>query len=144
LSTSRVEFADEAIARLFALSAGSPRMINLLCDAAMTRGQAASAGVIDAGLIDAAAGDLGLEPPRQRAGLLSSLLIAAGLLLLMLTGAAAALYVSRDAVSRTIRQWENMPLPPGGPVRRLTVPIATIPPPPGDVPPPLGPPGGSP
>jgi hypothetical protein len=49
--------------------------------------------------------------------------------LLVIAGAAAALWVSRDAVGRTIEQWENVPPPPGGPIRRLPVPLAPIPPP---------------
>ena len=60
---TRIEFDEAAIARLFELSAGSPRVVNLLCDRAMTRGQAASAGVIDGGLIEEAAADLDLDAP---------------------------------------------------------------------------------
>ena len=49
--------------------------------------------------------------------------------MLVLAGAAVAMWVSRDAVQRTILQWEQVPLPPGGPVRVLPVPIAPLPPP---------------
>jgi general secretion pathway protein A len=125
---SRIGFDAAAIARLFAVSEGSPRVVNLLCDRALTRGQTAAADAIDEGLIDAAAADLDLASPRRSAGVLDSLLIPAVLVLLFLTGAAAAMYVSRDALDRTIRQWENVPLPPTGPIRRLPVPISPIPP----------------
>ena len=129
---TRIAFAEAAIARLFALSGGSPRMVNLLCDRALTRGQAVSAGVIDQGLIEAAAADLDFDPvDREGPGLLGSLLMAAVFALLVIVGAAGALWMSRDAVSRTIQQWENVPLPPGGPLRRLPVPLAPIPPPAG-------------
>src|SRR3954470_10335370 len=50
-ANTRVEFDEGAIAELFALSAGSPRMVNLLCERALTRGHAASAAVIDLRLI---------------------------------------------------------------------------------------------
>ena len=106
--------------------------MNLLCDRALTRGHAASAAVIGESLIEAAALDLELEPwERQGSGRLRSLLLGAAFVLLVMVGAAGALWVSRDAVSRTIQQWENLPLPPGGPIRRLPVPIAPIPPPAG-------------
>jgi len=86
----------------------------------MMRGQQASAEVID-------------RAPAEGPGLLGRLLIVTVFALLVLVGAGGALWASRDAVNRTILQWEQMPLPPGGPVRRLSVPIAPIPPP--DVPP---------
>ena len=129
---TRIEFDEAAIARLFELSAGSPRLVNLLCDRALTRGQAASAAVIDGVLIEEAATDLGLQVAgADRPGVLGAVLLVAGFALLVLAGAAGALWVSRDAVARTIQQWEQMPLPPGGPIRRLPVPLAPIPPPAG-------------
>jgi hypothetical protein len=96
------------------------------------RGQQASAEGIDRALI-AASADLHLQPPAEGPGLLGRLLIVTVFALLVLVGAGGALWASREAVNRTILQWEQMPLPPGGPVRRLSVPIAPIPPP--DVPP---------
>lgn len=75
-----------------------------------------------------AAADLDLQPPAEGPGLVGRLLIVTVFALLVLVGAAGALWASRDAVNRTILQWEQMPLPPGGPVRRLSVPIAPIPP----------------
>jgi general secretion pathway protein A len=127
---TRIVFDEAAIARLFALSGGSPRSVNLLCDRALTRGQAVSAGVIDEALLEAAASDLDFEPSAtERPGLLRSMLLVAAFALLVLVGAVGALWMSRDAVSRTIQQWQNVPLPPGGPIRRLPVPIAPIPPP---------------
>ena len=130
---ARIEFDDAAIARLFELSEGSPRVVNLLCDHAMTRGHASAAGVIDVTLIDAAAVDLGIEaPPVDGPGTIGTLLIVLAFACLVLAGAAAAVYVSRDAVSRTILQWEKVPQPPGGPIRRLPVPLAPVPPPAGN------------
>ena len=73
--------------------------------------------MIDRALIDAAAADLDLQTARRAAAVLGRLLIVAAFALLVLAGAAGALWVSRDAVNRTILQWEQIPLPPGGPVR---------------------------
>jgi hypothetical protein len=95
----------------------------------MTRGQQATALAIDDALIEAAADDLELQPQAEGPGLVGGLLISAVFALLVLAGAAGALWASREAVTRTIRQWEQMPLPPGGPIRQLPVPLAPIPPP---------------
>ena len=132
-ANTRVEFDEAAIAQLFELSAGSPRLVNLLCDRAMTRGHAASAAVIDLPLVEAAAHDLDLEPPApDRPGALASLLIIVMFALLVIAGGAGAVWVFHDAVHRTIQEWEKVPLPPGGPIHRLPVPLAPIPPPAGD------------
>ena len=128
-SPGRIAFDEGATAALFALSAGVPRVVNRLCERALTRGQQASAEVIDRALIEAAAADLDLQPPAEGPGLLGRLLIVTAFALLVLAGAAGALWASRDAVNRTILQWEQIPLPPGGPVRQLSVPLAPIPPP---------------
>ena len=129
-ANTRIEFDEAAITRLHELSGGVPRVINVLCDRAMVRGQQSSAAVIDGALVDAASADLDLEAPAgERQGLLRAVLLAALFVGLVAAGAAGALWVSRDAVSRTILQWENIPLAPGGPVRRLPVPLTPIPPP---------------
>jgi general secretion pathway protein A len=127
---TRVEFTGAAIARLYTFSEGVPRVINLLCDRALSHGQQSSAGVIDGALVDAAAADLDLgTPAAEGRGIIGSLRLAAVFVLLVLAGAAGALWVSRDAVSRTILQWQHVPPAPGGPIRLLPAPIAPIPPP---------------
>lgn len=131
-ANTRIEFDDAAIARLYAWSGGVPRVVNLLCDRAMTRGQQSTAGVIDGALIEAAAADLDLDAPAgDQPGVLASVLLVVAFALLVLAGAAAALWVTHDAVARTMLQWQNIPVPPGGPIRRLPVPLAPIPPPSG-------------
>jgi hypothetical protein len=47
---------------------------------------------------------------------------------LALAGGAAALWVFRDAVGRTLVQWEQVPPPPGGPALLKPVPLEPIPP----------------
>ena len=129
-ANTRVEFTDAAAARLYELSEGVPRVINLLCDRALSRGAQSSAGVIDGALVEAAAADLDLGgPAAEGRGIIGSLRLAAALVLLVLAGAAGALWVSRDAVSRTILQWQGVPPAPGGPIPLLPAPIAPIPPP---------------
>jgi general secretion pathway protein A len=125
---SRIAFDAGAIERLFARSAGVPRVVNLLCDRAMTRGHQTSAAVITAPLIEAAATDLDLDAVVERPGILNTLLLWALLALLVLGGAAGALWVWRDAVNQAILRWENVPLPPVAPIPRLPVPLAPIPP----------------
>ena len=133
-TNTRVEFDDDAIAHLFELTGGSPRTVNLLCDRAMSRGQIASAAVIDLPLIEAAANDLDLEwPEPDRPGPLASLAVVIVFALLVIAGGAGAVLVFGDAVDRTIQQWENVPLAPGGPVRQLPVPLSPIPPPAGSI-----------
>ena len=127
--TSRVEFNKSALARLHDLSGGVPRIVNLLCDRALSRGHAASASVIDGGLIDAAAEDLDLAlPEAEQRGFAHRLLTAVVLVALMLVGASGALWVFQDAVTRTVVQWERVPAAPGGPVQLVPVPLKAIPP----------------
>jgi general secretion pathway protein A len=127
---TRMQFDEAATARLFELSDGSPRTVNLICDRAMTRGHAASADVIGEELIHAAAVDLDLEAPADAGSrVLRTALLAVVFVMLMLTGAAGALWLWRDAVNRAILQWEQVPQPPGEPARSLPAPIAPLPPP---------------
>jgi general secretion pathway protein A len=58
-----VEFTDDAIRAVHRGSAGTPRVINLICDRALYRGFLAGANRIDASFITTAIGDLGLELP---------------------------------------------------------------------------------
>jgi hypothetical protein len=128
--TSRVDFDGSALARIYDLSAGIPRVVNLLCDRALSRGHEASASVIDGALIDAAAEDLDLaEPSAEGRGVARFLLTAVVLVALMLVGGGGALLVFQDAVARTLVQWEGVPTAPGGPVQILPAPLKAIPPP---------------
>lgn len=124
----RVDFDDGAMARVHELSGGIPRVVNLLCDRALSRGFEASASVIDAALVDAAAEDLDLgQNVSEVRGLVRWLLAAVALVALMCAGAGGALWVFRDTVTRTIVQWEGVPVPPSGPLRSLPGPLAPLP-----------------
>jgi general secretion pathway protein A len=120
---SRVGFGVAALARIHELSAGVPRVVNLLCDRAMARGHEASATVIDVALVDAAAADLDLSKPVAAVSALRHVLAGAAFMLLMLIGAAAALWVFRDDVHRAVVQWERLPLAPPTPRLPRTEPL---------------------
>lgn len=101
----RVEFDSGAVKRIFAISRGVPRVVNALCEAALARGQEASAAVITGEMIDRAAGDADFEAPAsawRRAG--QRVAIAAAMALFLLLGAAAAAWIFRDALMRLIRR----------------------------------------
>jgi type II secretory pathway predicted ATPase ExeA len=99
----RVQFDQPAIERMYRLSKGSPRLVNLIADRALARGAELSSGVIDASLIDAAAEDLDLGEPEsigQRLG--SSAATIAALALIGLLGAGLAALVFRDTFARAL------------------------------------------
>jgi general secretion pathway protein A len=134
-ASARVEFDDGAVSEIYAATYGVPRLVNLVCDRALARGQEAAASVIDRRLVAAAAADLDLGPSTSGARRVVQT-VAAGvvLLLLALAGAGAAAWVFRDAVARTVSQWEAVPPVLSPPIRVLRVPIVPIPPPPDDEP----------
>jgi len=127
-SSGRVEFSEGSFARIYALTRGVPRLVNGLCDRALSRGARASASLIDTPLIDAAAGDLDLVSPLAgRRTTLRSVLTGIVLVALAFAGAAGAAWVFRDDVTRVLHQWMNVPAAPGGPIRSLPAPLAPIP-----------------
>ncbi len=133
-ASSRVEFDEDACARIHELSHGVPGVVNLLCDRALSRGHETSTSVIDGALVEAAAGDLDLKQPvAGPREIVRALLIVLVLIAFMLIGAGAALWVFRADVARTVIQWERVPPVPGGPIRRLAVPLPPIPPPEDDL-----------
>ena len=127
-SSARVDFSETALVRIYELSRGVPRVVNLLADRALSRGSQTSASVIDEPLIDVAAQDLELVSavgaPRI---MVRGVLTAIALIALMLVGAAGAAWVFRDDAARVLLQWLNVPPAPGGPVRSLPVPLTPIP-----------------
>jgi type II secretory pathway predicted ATPase ExeA len=71
---SRAEFTDDAIAIVHRGSRGTPRLINKICDRALTRGYALRVNRIDADIATAAVRDAALdrEEPPSRAALTAS------------------------------------------------------------------------
>jgi general secretion pathway protein A len=111
---SRLEFQPSAIARIYELSGGNPRTINVLADGALARGYAKRAKTIGASILEAAAGELGLIPPAPTS-MLRRMATAVLFLLLVLVGAAAGAFVFRSDVSALIRQWQAEPAAPAPP-----------------------------
>jgi general secretion pathway protein A len=132
---ARVEFSEAALARIHELTAGVPRVVNLLCDRVMSRGSEASAGVIDVSHVNVAAIDLDLSVPVVETPQTLRLAVEAlAFVLLMLVGAGAALWVFRDDVRRTVVQWERVPPTPAPPLipqsvalRVPSVPVSALP-----------------
>lgn len=93
----RVEFDDAALRRIFTISGGKPRLVNLLCDRALAGGFARQAGVIDEALVDLAAEQLDMAPPAPKHPIFGNLSAVTMLILLLVAGAAAgALVFHRD------------------------------------------------
>jgi type II secretory pathway predicted ATPase ExeA len=127
-NSSRVEFSGGALARIHELTRGVPRVVNILCDRAMSRGYEVSASVIDRSHVDAAASDLDLSVPvAQTPRTLRLAVEAVAFVLLMLVGAGAALWVFRDDVHRTLVQWERVPPTPSAPRIPQTAPLRVPP-----------------
>ena len=107
-SGPRVEFDLPALERIFRLSMGVPRLVNLLCERALTRGCEASASVIDASFIEAAAEDLDVGEPRSIArNVASGVAKAVALALCTLAGAGLAAWVFHDAFTRALAQFHR-------------------------------------
>jgi general secretion pathway protein A len=95
----RVTFDDGAIARVYALSGGKPRLINLLCERALSAAFTESANVVGAAMIDAAAEELDMAPPAARRGGMARLSSGTILLLLFLAGLAAGAIMFRQDIA---------------------------------------------
>jgi general secretion pathway protein A len=96
-------FDAGALARLHALSRGTPRAVNLIADRALVMGQRASARSIDEELVDRAARDLGVLPEAAAAS--GNILLLALLAALMLAGAAGAGWVLREPLFRVLARY---------------------------------------
>jgi general secretion pathway protein A len=119
----RVEFDALALARLRTLTGGVPRLVNLVCDRALTLGYAASATVIDEALILSAARALDIAAPQAQGRRLLRVALS-GIMLgaLMGVGAVAAAWVFRAPLAGVVLRWEAVPAPPQTPLRPFLAP----------------------
>ena len=103
---ARIELDDSAFARLHQVTGGVPRLVNLVCDRALTLGHKASASVIDESIISTAAEDLDIVPPepRQRR-IVRSVVTALVFMALIAAGAAAAAMVFRAPLERVLARF---------------------------------------
>jgi general secretion pathway protein A len=107
----RVEFDLAAIDRIYELSRGNPRVVNLLCERALSAGHGLSASTIDRPIVDAAAEELELAPPLTRASVLRLVGVVVILLLLAVVGAASAALIFRDDVTAVMKRWQHQAVP---------------------------------
>jgi general secretion pathway protein A len=132
-SSGRVKFSDRAVERVYKLSEGVPRIINLLCDRGLIAGHLASASVIDKEAIDEGAHELGLA--RSRGTVVGraarAAMVGLALTVLMLVGAMAAASIFRAPLSRAIARWEQVPQPPPVAPLQLPAPLVALDPPAG-------------
>jgi type II secretory pathway predicted ATPase ExeA len=106
----RVDFGDAALRKVFTLTGGVPRVVNQICDRAMTLGYQVSASRIDGDLVEQAAQELELVPAAAASSWRDRALIAGLMILMMLAGAAGAGFVFREPLKRAWTQWHG-----GGP-----------------------------
>lgn len=96
----RVDFDDEAVARVHELSGGVPGLVNVICDRALADGSKAAASAIDRALVDRTARELGIEPPESP--VVSFVRVTAAVLafvLLVMAGAAGAARLFRTRLA---------------------------------------------
>ena len=127
-ASARVGFDDAALTRIYALTGGVPRLMNLLCDRALTLGYDSAASAIDESLVDRAAEDLDIAPVESRAAAAARAVVTALVLLsFMLAGAAGAAYVFQNRIARVMIEWQHVPPPPRAPAIDQAPPIAPLP-----------------
>ena len=134
--STAVAFESDALDLVHRLTGGVPRIINLLCDRALMAGAAARVNRITSGLIEEAAGNLGLkQPPAANPASRSRLTIAA-LAAVAAAVAAMVLFLALPPVS----SWFDVvnPAPPARPPLMRGEAVAARPIPTDDfMPPPL-------
>ncbi len=128
-TSPRVEFDQTAATRVYELSGGVPRLINLLCDRTLEAGFEVSASVLDGQLVKAAAEHLELSLPSSRSSWARKAGMVAVLLVLVLIGAAAAAFAFRSDLSALLGEWQNTPSIPSRPQPVAPAPIGPAPPP---------------
>ena len=109
----RQVFDGGAIARVFELSLGVPRVVNLLCDRALEDGRDRSMPIVAEPLIELAARELNLaapDAPRPRTAAVWGM-TAILLMIMALVGATGAAIVFHDRIAAVINRWQA-PVPP--------------------------------
>jgi general secretion pathway protein A len=110
----RVIFDGSAIAALYAYSRGTPRIVNLVADRALSIGCERAVTTIDAAIVQQAAADRFIEAPPPARRPLGRFVAAALFALLVLAGAGTAAGVFRGPLARLVTQWVRpaAPQPP--------------------------------
>ena len=129
-TSPRVEFDQTAATRVYELSGGVPRFINLLCDRTLEAGREVSASLIDGQLVTSAAEHLEKSLPSSRSSWTQKAAALTVLLVLVLIGAAAAAFAFRSDLSALLGDWRNTPSFPSRPQPVAPTPIGPASPPP--------------
>jgi general secretion pathway protein A len=124
-ASHRLQFDSGALERIYQLSRGVPRMVNLLCDRALAAGFDESADVIDARSVELGAQQIDAV---SRTGILSRAALVVALTALFVIGAAGAALVFRADVAAVVSAWQEVPRPPAAPVLAPS-PLAPVAPP---------------
>ena len=103
------------LGRLYELSGGNPRLINVLADGALEQGFPRKAKTITRSLLEAAARELDLIPPSPASTLRQDGHLRDVPAAFLLVGAAGGAYVYRSEVAAFIRQWQAEPVAPAPP-----------------------------
>ena len=104
-SSPRVEFDEPSLTRVFELSGGVPRTINVLCDRMLEVGFKKSASELNRSIVDQAAEELDLSPANGRPSIARTAATAAGFVLLVLLGALLAAFVFRSNLAALGVDW---------------------------------------
>jgi general secretion pathway protein A len=130
---TNVTFTRAALNLLHELSAGVPRLINLICDRTLMAGAEARTATLNDGLVAKGATALGLDVPERaglRARVMSSVMrvpraAAVTLALVPIFGAAAFLAFAGNPL--TLMVSADLPSPPARAAPALPVPLASVP-----------------
>ena len=133
--SASVRFTAKALDRVHKLSAGIPRLINLICDRALLAGYSVRTSHITPPLVNHAAKSLDVQPPSEPFGLLAkgrvSLAVAAAVVLMSSifgAGVTAYLYQRFTVVeARTTQPAPSLPAPRFDALRNRDLPLdATV------------------
>lgn len=129
----QVVFTKEAIRRLTAASEGVPRVLNLLCDRALTIAAAEGSDRVDGKVVGQACEAIGVAVARSRGGARwwrRPLVAVPALVVLLLAAIAIGLLLWQPAPVRAqLAQWAGMPALPAPPPPVVSEPLQPVPPP---------------
>jgi len=120
----RIDFDDAALALVYDVSGGVPRIVNQVCDRALMRASQTAQTLVTAEIVTAAADDLGMSPPAAAVGLIRIVGIMLALVLLAVAGAGVSAWVFRDRMHRIVVQWQGTPDVPAAPSLPRSTPLA--------------------
>lgn len=127
-----VAFTRDAIRRLTAASDGVPRVLNLLCDRALTIAAAEGSDRVDGKVVAQAGEAIGAPGTGSRGGerrWRRPLVAAAAVFMLLVVLAAGVLLWQPAPVHARLAQWAGLPAAPAPPPLAISAPLRPVPPP---------------